>query len=70
MRNRTEKIRPFGSALLVLTGLFLGGCSSSGDGEMLSDAEKIEKTHQGRAEYEKAMQNGAPSTAGGASTSK
>ncbi len=49
--------------LASLSSIFLAGCGSSDDGPMLSDEEKIQKTHEGRAAYEKAMGGGRPPAA-------
>lgn len=53
--------------IILALSLVAVGCSNP-DGPMLSDEEKIKKTHDGRAEYEKAMAGRAQNPAGGAPT--
>ena len=50
-----------GLVLVLASGVSLAGCGSSGDGPMLSDEEKIKKTHEGRAAYDQATTSGRPS---------
>lgn len=59
MKPRSHFAAALVALAAVLVPLQLYGCAS-GDGEMLSDAEKIQRASKGRADYQRAMSQGRP----------